>query len=248
MTTVRRSLPTTRPLPTLEERLARARRKTELAALAAAAAQEDATAVDGRVDDVLAGDETFTGLNVGGTDVKPFLDLTDGAKITDSAALDTGVVDTQALSTTALRPGAPATNAAQVLIKGLNITGGSTSAAGATTLLTTTFDVPVAGTVIIRFTATLTSTNAETLEAALFVDFAGTNNMDTIRAVESSDPTRYRFVEQNDPAGDTGSIQIVTTAALTAGSHSVTVLGMAILNNDEFLIEPGGASIEVFLR
>jgi len=106
MTTVRRSLPTTRPLPTLEERLARARRKTELAALAAAAAQADATAVDDRVDDVLAGDEAFTGLNVGGTDVKPFLDLTDGEKITDSAALDDGLVPTAKVASSAITAGA----------------------------------------------------------------------------------------------------------------------------------------------
>jgi len=218
------------------------------AAVDAGQALLDAAAADGRVDDVLAGTEVFSAVNVGGTDVKPFLDKTDGAKLTDATALDAGVVDTAALSTTAIRPGAPATNAAQVLIKGLNLTGGSTSDPGASTLLTTSFDVLVTGTVIIRFTATLTSTNAETLEAALFVDFAGTNNMDTIRAVEASDPTRYRFVEQNDPAGDTGSIQIVTTASLTAGTHSVTVLGMALLNNDEFLIEAGGASLEVFVR
>ncbi len=184
----------------------------------------------------LQGREDFAAVNVGGTIVA------------ENAGIAAGVVDTAALSTTAIRPGAPATNAAQVLIKGLNFTGGSTSAVGATTLLTTTFDVPVAGTVIIRFTATLTSTNAETLEAALFVDFSGTHNMDNIRAVETSDPTRYRFVEQNDPAGDTGSMQIVTTASLTAGSHTVIVLGMAILNNDEFLIEAGGASLEVFVR
>jgi hypothetical protein len=189
-----------------------------------------------RINRILAGTEEFTAVNVGGTIVA------------ENAGIAVGVVDTAALSTTAIRPGAPATNAAQVLIKGLNFTGGSTSAVGATTLLTATFDVPVTGTVIIRFTATLTSTNAETLEAALFVDFSGTHNMDNIRAVETSDPTRYRFVEQNDPAGDTGSIQIVTTASLTAGSHTVIVLGMAILNNDEFLIEAGGASLEVFVR
>lgn len=118
MTTVRRSLPTTRPLPTLEERLARARRKTELAALAAAAAQEDATAVDGRVDDVLAGDETFTGLNVGGTDVKPFLDKTDGAKITDSAALDTGVVSTAKVATAAITAGATSAVGGVVALSG----------------------------------------------------------------------------------------------------------------------------------
>lgn len=248
MTTVRRGIPTERPPLSIEQRLHLAAKRAEQGVQAAAAAQADATAADGRVDDVLSGDEVFSAVNVGGTDVKPFLDKTDGAALVDADGLAVGVVDTAALSTTAIRPGAPATNAAQVLIKGLNLTGGSTSAAGATTLLTTTFDVPVTGTVIIRFTATLTSTNAETVEIALFVDFSGTNNMDTIRAVEASDPTRYRFVEQNDPAGDTGSVQIVTTASLTAGTHSVTVLGMALLNNDEFQIEAGGAALEVFVR
>jgi len=198
--------------------------------------------------ETVLGNRPFEVVNVAGTDVAPFLGKTDGEKLVTAGGLDDGYVATAALSTTAIRPGAPATNAAQVLIKGLNLTGGSTSAAGATTLLTTTFDVPVTGTVIIRFTATLTSTNAETVEIALFDDFTGTNNMDTIRAVETSDPTRYRLVEQNDPAGDTGSVQIVTTASLTAGTHSVTVLGMAILNNDEFLIEAGGAALEVFVR
>lgn len=241
MTTVRRGIPTERPPLSIEQRLHLAAKRAEQGVQAAAAA-------DGRVDDVLSGDEVFSAVNVGGTDVKPFLDKTDGAKLTDSSGLDDEVVQTAALSTTAIRPGAPATNAAQVLIKGLNLTGGSTSAVGASTLLTTSFDVPVTGTVIIRFTATLTSTNAETVEIALFVDFSGTHNMDNIRAVESSDPTRYRFVEQNDPAGDTGSVQIVTTASLTAGSHSVTVLGMALLNNDEFQIEAGGAALEVFVR
>ncbi len=104
MTTVRRSLPTTRPLPTLEERLARARRKTELAALAAA--QADATAVDDRVDDVLDGTEAFTGLKVGATNVKPFLDLTDGSKITSSAALDDGLVPTAKVASSAITAGA----------------------------------------------------------------------------------------------------------------------------------------------
>lgn len=227
MTTTRRSIPAKLPPETLE-RVANSTKR--------------------RLARTLEGRENFTGVLVDEQDVAPFLGKTDGEKLVTAGGLAAGYVVTDTLATTALRPGAPATNAAQVLIKGLNFTGGSTSAAGATTLLTTTFDVPVTGTVIIRFTATLTSTNAETLEAALFVDFAGTNNMDTIRAVETSDPTRYRIVEQNDPAGDTGSVQIVTTASLTAGSHSVTVLGMAILNNDEFLIEAGGASIEVFLR
>jgi hypothetical protein len=71
--------------------------KAEAAQVAAAAAAVAATAVDGRVDDVLDGTEDFTGLNVGGTDVKPFLDKTDGDKLTDASGLDTAIVSTAAI-------------------------------------------------------------------------------------------------------------------------------------------------------
>ena len=118
MTTIRGSIPTTRPLPTLEQRLARAARKTELAALAAAAAGEAAVEVDGRVDDVLAGDEAFTGLNVGGTDEKPFLDLTDGSKITDAAALDDGLVPTAKVADDAITAEGSAFTAASLDVTG----------------------------------------------------------------------------------------------------------------------------------
>lgn len=48
-----------------------------------------------RLNDILAGTgEPFTGLNVGGTNVKPFLDKTDGTKLTTSTGLDAGVVVT----------------------------------------------------------------------------------------------------------------------------------------------------------
>lgn len=90
MTTVRRGIPAVRTPLTAEQRIARAQRKAEFAASAV-------VVVDGRVDDVLAGDEAFTGLLVGGQDVKPFLDNTDGAKLTNSAGLGTAVVVTAAV-------------------------------------------------------------------------------------------------------------------------------------------------------
>ena len=66
----------------------------DAAAADAAAAASTATTVNGRVTNVLAGTEAFTGLNVGGTNVKPFLDKTDGSKITSSTALDSSTVVT----------------------------------------------------------------------------------------------------------------------------------------------------------
>ena len=102
MTTVRRGIPTERPPLSIEQRLHLAAKRAEQGVQAAAAA-------DGRVDDVLSGDEVFSAVNVGGTDVKPFLDKTDGAALVDADGLAVGVVDTAALSTTAIRPGAPAT-------------------------------------------------------------------------------------------------------------------------------------------
>jgi hypothetical protein len=54
----------------------------------------------------LEGRENFTGVQVGGQNVKPFLDLTDGSKITSSAALDTGVVSTAKVASSAITAGA----------------------------------------------------------------------------------------------------------------------------------------------
>lgn len=57
--------------------------------------QEDLQDQVDRLTAVLAGTgETFTGLSVGGVNVKPFLDRTDGGKITNEAALDTAIVST----------------------------------------------------------------------------------------------------------------------------------------------------------
>ncbi|WP_271144008.1 hypothetical protein [Brevundimonas sp. NIBR10] len=68
----------------------------------AAAAHDAADEAQFDIDDTLNGDLPFTALNVGGTDVKPFLDKTDGEKLTDSTALDAGVVVTEALEANAV--------------------------------------------------------------------------------------------------------------------------------------------------
>ena len=95
----------------------------DTAVAAAGAAQTDATqaladaaAVDGRVDDTLAGTEQFTALNVGGTDVKPFLDKTDGDKLTDAAGLDDGLVGTAKIAAGAVTTPAQTVTAAFVSV------------------------------------------------------------------------------------------------------------------------------------
>lgn len=97
MTTVRRGIATVRPPLTPLQEIQRAARLAKAAQVAADAASDEAAAADARVDDVLDGTEAFTGLKVGTTNVKPFLDKTDGAKLTDAAGLDTAVVLTDAV-------------------------------------------------------------------------------------------------------------------------------------------------------
>lgn len=46
---------------------------------------------------VLRGDTPFTGLNIAGTNVRPFLDYTDGTQLTDPAGLSDAVVETPAI-------------------------------------------------------------------------------------------------------------------------------------------------------
>lgn len=91
----------------------------DTAVVAAGAAQADATqaladaaAVDGRVDDVTGGVEAFTALNVGGTNVKPFLDKTDGSVLTDAAGLDDGLVGTTKIAAGAVTSPAQTVTAA----------------------------------------------------------------------------------------------------------------------------------------
>lgn len=201
-----------------------------------------------RINRILAGTESFTGLNVGGVNVKPFLDKTDGTKLVTSGGIATGYVGTTTLATTAIRPGAPVTNAALVSVNGLNAVGGNVNAAGATTVVSATFTAPEAGNIIIRFTASLEITNAETCELAMFIDYSGTHSMQAIRDVEGVDPTRYREIVQNDPGGDSSSAQIVTTQSLSAGSHTVLILAMAKLDAGEIIVPAGGGAIEVFVR
>lgn len=72
-------------------------------ALVAQEKRQDATDVAlqeqiDKLERVLAGLEPFTGINVGGTNVKPFLDKTDGDKLVDDTGLDTNVVVTRTLN------------------------------------------------------------------------------------------------------------------------------------------------------
>lgn len=196
--------------------------------------------------DTVAGVRAFEVVNVGGVDVKPFLDKTDGERIVEADAFDDGVVETASLATTAIRPGAPATNAADVTINGLNALGGSTSAPGATEVVSATFDVTVAGEVIIKLLAAFEATNAETCEMALLIDDPGTKSMDDIRGVASA---RFRLLEVNDPGGDASSmVQIVSAQVLAAGTHTARLVAMARLDPSEFSVPAGSASIEVYVR
>lgn len=54
--------------------------------------QDDGSRAMRKIDDTLLGIEPFTGLNVGGQDVKPFLDKTDGSEITTATALGSSTV------------------------------------------------------------------------------------------------------------------------------------------------------------
>lgn len=68
------------------------------------------------VDDVVDGTTPFTALNVGGVNVKPFLDNTDGTKIDTAAALGTAVVATAAVQAQGVSNAVSAfTNTAQSL-------------------------------------------------------------------------------------------------------------------------------------
>lgn len=78
----------------------------------------DAAAAAADVVDLSDGTTAFTALNVGGTDVKPFLDLTDGAKITDSAALDDGLVPTVKVADDAITSEGSAFTAASLDVTG----------------------------------------------------------------------------------------------------------------------------------
>jgi hypothetical protein len=196
----------------------------------------------------LEGREDFSGVLVGGQDVKPFLDKTDGAKLVDAGGLASGYVGATTLATTAIRPGAPVTNAALVNVNGLITVGGDVNTAGASEIVSATFTVPETGAVIVCFSVAFVVTNAETCELALFIDYSGITSMQAIRDVETADPTRYREIVQNDPGGDSASVQIVTTQTLTAGSHTIKVLAWATQNASEFQVPAGSAAIEVFVR
>ena len=97
-------------------RLAYAReRGLEVAVVEAAV---DAAAAQADVDGALAGTTAFTALNVGGTNVRPFLDRTDGSMITNSAALDTAVVPTVKIAANAVTDQASAETAGSQTLTG----------------------------------------------------------------------------------------------------------------------------------
>lgn len=81
MTTVRRSLPTTLPVETID-RIANSTKR--------------------RLARTLEGREDFSGVLVNGQDVRPFLDKTDGSKLVDPTGLADDVVETAAVSTDAI--------------------------------------------------------------------------------------------------------------------------------------------------
>lgn len=67
----------------------------------AQSAAADALEAQTAIDETLDGTREFTGLKIGGKNVKPFLDYTDGSAITNSAALPSGVVQSAAGAGTA---------------------------------------------------------------------------------------------------------------------------------------------------
>lgn len=80
-----------------------------------AQAQADIQAQVDALAAVLAGTTAFTGLNVGGTNVKPFLDNTDGTKIDTAAGLGSDVVTTPKVLAGAITPAYSALTTGAVL-------------------------------------------------------------------------------------------------------------------------------------
>lgn len=77
---------------------ANAQADADTAIVVAGDASADAAAAQLDVDGALDGTTPFTGLNVGGTNVKPFLDKTDGASLTNSTGLGGDVVTSPAVA------------------------------------------------------------------------------------------------------------------------------------------------------
>lgn len=96
-----------------EQQAALEAQQAELSAQQAALQSE----VD-RLNRVLAGTEPFSGLNVGGTNVKPFLDKTDGDKLVDPTGLNDEVVLTSAIEINGVTDKTQAYDNASVSIAG----------------------------------------------------------------------------------------------------------------------------------
>lgn len=85
------------------------------AVVSAAAASTTATAASTGVTNLANGTTAFTGLKVGSQNVKPFLDLTDGSKLTAAAGLGSNVVTTVKVLAGAVTPAYSAYTAGAVL-------------------------------------------------------------------------------------------------------------------------------------
>lgn len=222
MPTVRSGYPTRPRMPTPEIRLRRAAAAAEeaqvdadLAASAAAEAQTDAdqalldaAAADGRVTNVVGGVEPFTALNVGGTNVKPFLDKTDGAKLTDAAGLNDGLVVTEKVAPEAVTVDGLASTDARITLN-------NTSLVDIQSVVMTTTGQPVT----INWSLYLRSKNASGYNVLVFLsrstDPGGGAPLDTAtpdactyQALElTGDDLLYGFlgnqVEDTPPAGTT---------------------------------------------
>lgn len=261
MTTIRRSIPTTREPLTIEQRIAKAAKKADLAALAADEAQADAdtatvlatdasadaAAAQLDVDGALAGTTAFTGLNVGGVNVKPFLDKTDGSALTNASGLGAAVVETAAIDTTAIRPNPPYAIVGASSVNGLSAVGGDVNAAAATVVLYTTFTLAATEGVTIALQASGAFSNAETTEFGLFVDYAGVQSMQAIRNLEGPTPAQYRKLAEPNASGGPASLFMTVVLTLAAGTHTIQLLAMGE-NPGEFVVPAGGASVEVYVR
>lgn len=72
-----------------------------------------------RINRILSGQENFTGIQVGGQNVKTFLDQTDGTKLINTAGLGTGVVKTPSVFQNAITNAASVSTSARLNLNGV---------------------------------------------------------------------------------------------------------------------------------
>lgn len=120
--TIRSSIPRTPPVVGAEQRLKRqaaaAQAQAETATSDAAVAQVGANAAQMKIDDTLSGSEPFTGVNVGGVDVAPFLAKTDGERLVDADALQDQLVPTAKIEANAATESLTSYDATSISING----------------------------------------------------------------------------------------------------------------------------------